>query len=148
GAELRRFEGPGGGACSAITFAPAGETLVSGHGGLGCVWGAAPGKLLRTLQGHPDTGECLSLFPDGRSLASGSQAHTLRLWDLATGKPAHPCPGHQGEVSSVALSPDGKTVISAGWDRTIRLWDLATGKETRRLVDPAPVRAIALAPGG
>src|SRR5262249_49909753 len=29
-----------------------------------------------------------------------------------------------------------------------RVWDMATGKETRRLIDPAPLRALALAPGG
>jgi WD40 repeat protein len=154
GKELRRFESPDIGGCAAFTFSTTGETLVSGHGAVICVWDAGTGKLLLTLRGHADDVTCLSVSRDGKTLVSGSQDHTLRLWDLATGKSLLPDTGHTAPILSVGLSPDNKTAITAGGDvvtgadRTIRLWDLATGKETRRLGESAPIRSVALAPNG
>jgi RNA polymerase sigma factor (sigma-70 family) len=147
GKELRRFERPDVGACTALLFTT-NETLVSGHDGSICVWDAATGKLVRTLKGHHGAVTCLSLPRDGKTLASGSEDHTLRLWDVATGKPLIPETGHMGPVTSVGLSPDNKTVISTSWDRTIRMWDWAGGKEIHRLVDPAPIDSGVLAPNG
>jgi WD40 repeat protein len=154
GKELRRFESPDIGGCTAFTFSTTGETLVSGHGAVICVWDAGKGKLLLTLKGHADDVTCLSLARDGKTLVSGSRDHTLRLWDLVTGKPLLPETGHTAPILSVGLSPDNKTAITAagdvvtGADRTIRLWDLTSGKETRRLVESEPIRSCAVAPNG
>jgi len=147
GKELRRFESPDIGACTALLFTTR-ETLVSGHDGSICVWEAATGKLLRTLKGHEAAVTCLSLSRDGKTLTSGSEDHTLRLWNFATGKTLLPDTGHTAPVVSVGISPDNKTVVSTSRDRTIRVWDVASGKETRRLEESAPIDASALAPNG
>ncbi len=39
--------------------------------------------LLHTLQGHTNEVQSVSFSPDGRTLASGSSDHTIKLWDVA-----------------------------------------------------------------
>jgi WD40 repeat protein len=68
----------------------------------------------------------VAFSPDGRTLASGSDDHTIWLWNVTD--PAHPAPlgqplqGHTDTVWSVAFSPDGHTVASGSADHTIRVW--------------------------
>lgn len=50
-------------------------------------WDVASGQPRTTFTGH--AGEVFSVVfsPDGRTLASGSVDHTVRLWDVATPTP-------------------------------------------------------------
>ena len=65
---------------------------------------------------------------DGRTLATGSHDHTVRLWDAETGRELHTLTGHQYLVASVTWSPDGRMLASGSYDGTIRLWDPRTGR--------------------
>ena len=60
--------------------------------------------------------------PDGRWVASGSDAKTVRLWDAATGRCVRTLEGHGHYVQSVCFSADGRWVASGSWDKTVRLW--------------------------
>ena len=62
--------------------------------------------------------------PDSKTLASGSNDHTVRLWDVGTGRMLHVCSGHKGFVRSVAWSPDGSMIASGSYDATTRLWQV------------------------
>ncbi len=80
-----------------------------------------------------DTGNPLSLSPDGRWLALGAQhSGTVRVWDLQSdaAEPAkeQPC----GTVAVPAFSPDGSWLVCAGHDATLIL-RTGTWEEVHRL---------------
>ncbi|MFE2284437.1 WD40 repeat domain-containing serine/threonine protein kinase [Streptomyces sp. NPDC059443] len=89
---------------------------------------ADPGGPVARLAGHTNEITSLAFGPDGKTLASGSDDHTVRLWDVATGRTITTYRGHTDNVMSLAHSPDGKTLYSGGFDKTLRRWDLRTGK--------------------
>jgi WD40 repeat protein len=118
------------------------------------VWDVESGKEIRRFQNVTDDVRCLSLSPDGKSVAVGhfekaDGAGIIRLWDLEKGTEIRSFEGHALEVSNVAFSPDGKTLLSSGYDRTVRLWDVATGKEVKRFEGHiGPVENAAFTPDG
>ena len=87
----------------------------------------------QTLEGHSDYVNAVTFSLDGKTLASASSDHTIRLWDAATGAHQKTLEGHSNYVNAVTFSPDGKTLASASSDRTIRLWDAATGAHQKTL---------------
>jgi WD40 repeat protein len=114
---------------------------------------AMPSGLIRTLHGHSRVVNAVTLSPNGDTIASASDDHTIRLWDTVSGAPklhGRVLRGHTGTVLSVAFSPGGRTIASGSSDRTIRLWDAATGQskmEGRGLVGHASaVTCVAFSP--
>ena len=100
----------------------------------------------------------VALSPDGHTLASASDDHSVRLWNLTD--PAHrgplgaPLNGHIKEVGSVAFSPDGHTLASGGGgDNDIRLWNLTVPAHPGPLGAPLhghfdSVNSVAFSPDG
>ena len=43
-------------------------------------------ECLHILSGHSDTAGCLTISPNGQTLASGSNDGTIKLWKLHTGE--------------------------------------------------------------
>jgi WD40 repeat protein len=68
--------------------------------------------------------------PDGKTLASASDDHSVVLWDVESGEPKTIL-GHSDYLLSVAVSPDGTTLASGSRDKTVTLWRAATEEEVK-----------------
>ena len=109
-----------------------------------CLWDAATGKLLRTLEGHKQPAEAVALTPRGDLAISGGQDYRLIVWDTATGKSVRTMDGHNGAIHSIAMRNDGKNVLTACADGWMRYWDIAAGKCIKTLESDAAMQAGAL----
>ena len=100
-----------------------------------------------TLWRHTRGVLAVAFSPDGRTLASGSYDHGIRLWNAKTGEYKMKLSGHTEGVTCLAFSPDSRTLASGSWDRTVRLWDAKTGEHKRTLKEHTDgVRAVAFSP--
>ncbi len=85
--------------------------------------------------GHIDSVNVLTLYADGRTLATGSADMTIEVWNKAdTDNPLHTLTGHTGGVTAIDFSVDAKRLASGSTDKTVRLWDLTTGQATQILI--------------
>lgn len=75
---------------------------------------------IRTLKGHSNKVQCITVFPDGR-IASGSSDETVKVWDLKTGE-HETYTGHNGTVWCVTVLSDGK-LASGSRDKYVKVWD-------------------------
>jgi len=73
-------------------------------------------RTLIILKGHVHGVNCVAVTPDGKTVVSGSDDHTLKVWDLGTGRCRATFEGHTDCVYGVAITPDGMTVLSGSFD--------------------------------
>ena len=92
------------------------------------VWDLNSGDCLRTLLGHSKPVLSVSITPDGRKAASGSDDKTVRVWDLESGYCIRIFSGHTNSVKCVRISPDGQQVVSVSSDNTLRVWRVESGE--------------------
>jgi len=77
------------------------------------------------LIGHDNYVTSVTFSPDGKTLASSSGDHSIRLWDMTI--PSNDpviLTGHKDVVREVAFNSNGELLASGSDDRTILLWDL------------------------
>jgi WD40 repeat protein len=69
---------------------------------------------------------CISYFPDGKQMISGSYDKTIRRWDLRKGKEIEKDREAYEGVLAVGVSKDGRWVVIAG-DNGIKVSEVETG---------------------
>lgn len=85
------------------------------------LWQRARSDELFTLGRHSNGVTALALAPDGHTLYSASNDHTVGIWDLAARRQIGAL-SVAGNV--IALSPDGHSLANSGIDGSLRIWDL------------------------
>jgi aminoglycoside phosphotransferase (APT) family kinase protein/glucose/arabinose dehydrogenase len=83
----------------------------------------APGN---ALSGHTEDVLAVAFSPDGKTLASGAEDHTVRLWDVAGERPVAVFDDYPDKVDAVAFSPDGRTLAAGGAGGKVQLWDMSS----------------------
>jgi cytochrome c len=133
-------------AVNAVAILPDGRLATGGEDGKIAIWIAGEQQPRAVFEGHKAPIVGLAVSPDGKTLASASWDHTIRLWPLAGGEP-RVLSGHQQSVNGVAFTRDGRALISAGYDATLRIWPLGGGATAVRRL-PTPLNTVAVAPDG
>jgi WD40 repeat protein len=134
-----------------MVFATDGQALIFGStNGRVYLWRpGGPDEPVISPAGHGAEAWALAYTPDGSTLISAGDDHSIRLWDPGDGRLRTTLEGHTALVASLAVSPDGSTLASAGFDRTVRLWDLPSGRPRASLLGHTDrVRAVAFSRDG
>jgi WD40 repeat protein len=79
---------------------------------------------IRTLSGHSGSITSISISPDGKHLASGSNDKSIKIWELSSGREIVTLKGHSDIVSSVDFSSDGNYLVSGSCDNTVLVWKI------------------------
>ena len=150
GRKLGEFRGNGG-RVGCLGFAAGGGSLiVPVEDGPIHAWHLdKPPEPITRLAGHSKEVWGLAYTPDGTTLISASDDHSIKLWDSRDGGFQTSLAGHDSLVAAVAVSPDSLLLASAGFDTTVRLWDLPGGRPRRVLRGHTDrVRTVAFSPDG
>lgn len=116
--------------------------------------------LVASAEGHPTAITAMAFSPDGKLLATASEAFRekpadeevarragdVRIWDVDTGELERVLRGHALSVRGVAWSPEGNRLASVGESGTAVLWDAQTfGRLNEFNISAGQGRALVLA---
>lgn len=136
--------GPFRGSSAVPAFSRTGDLLAVGLGKSIKVWNVRNGSLLYNLEGHANRVQCLSVSPDGKTLASSAltpialgeerTVDDIRLWDLTTGKAVARLPIASQNVPSIAFNNDGSALAAVQVEAfglgnpkvLVSVWDVKT----------------------
>jgi WD40 repeat protein len=110
------------------------------------IWDLESGLEVRTLVGHSDSVNGLSVSQDDKRVISVSD-RTLKVWNLATGQNTSTVIRQPSVINGVAMCPDGRRAISAAKDSTLKIWDLEANQNLHKLIGHSGmVKCVAVSP--
>jgi WD40 repeat protein len=71
---------------------------------------------------HTGAISALVFSPDGRTLATASYDHSIRLWDFARRQRLATLQGHLSEVTALTFTPDGQALASGAKEGAVKWW--------------------------
>jgi WD40 repeat protein/serine/threonine protein kinase len=116
------------------------------------LWGLCQDGSRHTLRGHTAGVSAVAFAPDGQTLATRGDDHSVRLWDMASRRHVKLL-GYRISsgyyCGSLAFAPDGKTLaIADDLATAVHLWDVAARCERATLQHRTGVIALAFSPDG
>merc|ERR1711871_968627 len=110
--------------CYGIAFHRGHALCATGDlGGVGRVWDLRSGKSIYLLQGHVKGVIDIDFSPDGHTIATSSDDHTVRIWDLRKKDCVYTLPAHSRLISCCKFAPvSGEFLLTASYDKTCKLW--------------------------
>lgn len=114
---------------SCIAWSPNSRTIV-----LGTIAGVIniqePGRVrLLRYEGHDEKINTISLSPNGKLLASGSDDLTIKIWHTENGRLNFSFEGPTSPITKLTWSQDGQLLAAASKNGDIRIWQVNKGEE-------------------
>jgi cytochrome c len=142
--QVMRFHG---GAVNAVAWLKDNRLATASEDGTVAIWTQGKTEPEQVFKGHTAPVAGIAESSDGKTIASASWDHTVRLWPLAGGAP-RVLEGHSQSVNAVAFTPDGSALVSAGYDATLRIWPLSGSGDVTVVNLRSPLNAVAIATDG
>ncbi|MBD2345664.1 beta-propeller domain-containing protein [Anabaena subtropica] len=80
-------------------------------------------ELLHTLDRGKTPVKCLVIYPDGRTLISGSEGGVIKFWDLETQELLHTLlEVHLSSINCLAISSDSQNFVTGSEGGNIKVW--------------------------
>ncbi len=110
-----------------LQFTPQGDTLIASNMNQVRVYNLTTLQERTLYKGATDQENvsCLTLAPDGKTLAAVDPGHRLLTWDLATGKQTRRI-ALPGPINQLGFAPDGKHLATGNLNGTVYILRLPT----------------------
>ena len=93
------------------------------------IWNITQNRMCAVFKGHENELNCISFSPDGRSIVSGSDDHSVRVSNIRDGSSKKlPVTNDAGFFLSVVFSPDGRYIAAGDTIKSLWIWDSRTQK--------------------
>ena len=117
------------------------------------LWNVIAGYEISRFSSYPELFYGIKFSPDGRFLATGGRAGSIKLWDSNSGAELRSFRSYISPVLHVCFSPDGKKLAigreGLSKEKSIQIWDTANICQLRSLMGHSDnVYTLAFSPDG
>ncbi len=111
-------------------------------------WSVPEWQLLKTIEGHHNSVNSLSLDPDENFLVSGSTDASIRIWSFPEGALQHTLLDRKQTVAQVKYSPSGELLGGVYYGGYVAIWDQKGESILRLKGSKKNLSSLVFHPGG